>query len=348
MQPKTKKENAHADHDQPNVTKADLKQVHRQRDMVEACACPRNSVYRRGEARRRCGGRLLASRRNRACAALRPQSGGAGVSALDAEGEARPDGAGSRAKTATAARSIRSAFPTRTFRSTKSASMFATRPSCCRANIDRAAARRATGAAGSVLDHKELRRIGEIRRKISDYGARGAPIRSTTERSPRNTKPALMAGRCPRQAGENRSLSNFDLLPKFSRCKPFSGNGEALPNPCLASGGLTFSPNGETMSLEHPNISSQGSRRLTLTMLAAREQADQFEGLPRGMGKPFRFLAAFQQAAPYLGLPPTPSAWVSFLVQIDAGTGLGRRLAAYRVAVRRAAGRVSRPLSTPC
>lgn len=69
------------------------------------------------------------------------------------------------------------------------------------------------------------------------------------------------------------------------------------------------------MPLEHPNISAQGSRRLTLTMLAAREQADRFDGLPRGMGKPFRFLAAFQQAAPYLGLPPHAFAWVSFLVQ---------------------------------
>ena len=69
------------------------------------------------------------------------------------------------------------------------------------------------------------------------------------------------------------------------------------------------------MPLEPNILSSQGSRRLTLTMLAAREQADRFEGLPRGMGKPFRFLAAFQQAAPYLGLPPHAFAWVSFLVQ---------------------------------
>jgi replication initiation protein RepC len=69
------------------------------------------------------------------------------------------------------------------------------------------------------------------------------------------------------------------------------------------------------MPIEPNILSAQGSRRLTLTMLAAREQADQFEGLPRGMGKPFRFLAAFQQAAPYLGLPPHAFAWVSFLVQ---------------------------------
>ncbi len=69
------------------------------------------------------------------------------------------------------------------------------------------------------------------------------------------------------------------------------------------------------MPIEPNMLSAQGTRRLSLTMLAAREQADRFEGLPRGMGKPFRFLAAFQQAAPYLALPPHAFAWVSFLVQ---------------------------------
>jgi len=69
------------------------------------------------------------------------------------------------------------------------------------------------------------------------------------------------------------------------------------------------------MSLQHQTLSAQGSRRLTLTMLTVREQADRFEGLPRGMAKPFRFLAAFQQAAPHLGLPPQAYAWVAFLVQ---------------------------------
>ena len=69
------------------------------------------------------------------------------------------------------------------------------------------------------------------------------------------------------------------------------------------------------MPTETNTLSAQGSRRLTLTMLAAREQADQFEGLPRGMARPFRFLASFQQAAPYLGLPPQAFAWLSFLVQ---------------------------------
>jgi hypothetical protein len=33
------------------------------------------------------------------------------------------------------------------------------------------------------------------------------------------------------------------------------------------------------------------------------DQADAFKGVPRGTAKPLRFLAAFQEAEPYLGLP---------------------------------------------
>jgi replication initiation protein RepC len=47
-----------------------------------------------------------------------------------------------------------------------------------------------------------------------------------------------------------------------------------------------------------------GLRRFTLTMLSVRDQADQFKGVPRGSGKSFHYLAAFQEAEPYLGLPP--------------------------------------------
>ena len=32
-----------------------------------------------------------------------------------------------------------------------------------------------------------------------------------------------------------------------------------------------------------------GLRRFTLTMLSVRDQADEFKGVPRGSGKPFRF-----------------------------------------------------------
>src|ERR1700733_6827908 len=58
-----------------------------------------------------------------------------------------------------------------------------------------------------------------------------------------------------------------------------------------------------------------GSRRLTLTMLTARERADDFSGLPAGSAKPYRLLAAFQEAEPYLGLPAHAFKLVSWLVK---------------------------------
>src|SRR3984885_11652257 len=58
-----------------------------------------------------------------------------------------------------------------------------------------------------------------------------------------------------------------------------------------------------------------GLRRFTLTMLSVRDQADQFKGVPRGTGKPFRYLAAFQEAEPYLGLPPQAYKLLAWLVK---------------------------------
>ena len=58
-----------------------------------------------------------------------------------------------------------------------------------------------------------------------------------------------------------------------------------------------------------------GARRMTLTMLVVRDEADGFTGLPRGTAKPFQFLAAFQEAEPYLGLPPHAFKLVSWLVK---------------------------------
>src|ERR1700733_9092740 len=58
-----------------------------------------------------------------------------------------------------------------------------------------------------------------------------------------------------------------------------------------------------------------GSRRLTLTMLTARERADDFSGLPAGSAKPYRLLAAFQEAEPYLALPAHAFKLVSWLVK---------------------------------
>ncbi|MDR3489813.1 MAG: plasmid replication protein RepC [Bradyrhizobium sp.] len=61
-------------------------------------------------------------------------------------------------------------------------------------------------------------------------------------------------------------------------------------------------------------VQPTGFRRLTLTMLAAREQADHFQGAPKGAANPFRYLAAFQEAEPYLGLPPHAFKLVSWLI----------------------------------
>jgi replication initiation protein RepC len=70
------------------------------------------------------------------------------------------------------------------------------------------------------------------------------------------------------------------------------------------------------MSIEPNALSAQGSRRLNLTMLSIRDQADQFEGVARGSAKPLRFLAAFQEAEPYLGLPPQAFKLVAWLVKM--------------------------------
>ena len=58
-----------------------------------------------------------------------------------------------------------------------------------------------------------------------------------------------------------------------------------------------------------------GARRMTLHMLTLIDQADQFIGLPRGSAKPLRFLGAFQEAEPYLGLPSHAFKLVSWLVK---------------------------------
>jgi replication initiation protein RepC len=50
-------------------------------------------------------------------------------------------------------------------------------------------------------------------------------------------------------------------------------------------------------------------------MLTERDRADQFTGLPRGTAKPLRFLAGFQEAEPYLGLPAHAFKLVSWLVK---------------------------------
>ena len=75
------------------------------------------------------------------------------------------------------------------------------------------------------------------------------------------------------------------------------------------------------MPATSPSASSRGgsrltgSRRLSLLMLTARDRADSFTGLPAGTAKPFRFLAAFQEAEPYLGLPALAYKLLCWLVK---------------------------------
>jgi replication initiation protein RepC len=62
-------------------------------------------------------------------------------------------------------------------------------------------------------------------------------------------------------------------------------------------------------------IRAAGARRLTLDMHAHLDQADSFLGVPPGTAKPLTFLAAFQEAEPYLGLPVHAFKLVAWLVK---------------------------------
>ena len=86
---------------------------------------------------------------------------------------------------------------------------------------------------------------------------------------------------------------------------------------CLKSshafGRLT--PNGEAMSLNTHVTAPTGARRISLAMLAARDQADHFVGVRASTAKPLGYLAAFQEALPYLGLPSQTFMLVAWLVK---------------------------------
>jgi replication initiation protein RepC len=62
-------------------------------------------------------------------------------------------------------------------------------------------------------------------------------------------------------------------------------------------------------------IRAAGTRRINLEMRVRLDEADGFKGLPRGTAKPFAFLAAFEQAEPYLGLPPHAYKLIGWLVR---------------------------------
>jgi replication initiation protein RepC len=72
-------------------------------------------------------------------------------------------------------------------------------------------------------------------------------------------------------------------------------------------------PFAETLGHIIPNHHT-GSRRLDLVMLTVRDRANGFAGAPAGSRKRLRFLAAFEEAEPYLGLPTHTSKLVRWLV----------------------------------
>jgi len=63
------------------------------------------------------------------------------------------------------------------------------------------------------------------------------------------------------------------------------------------------------------SIRANGTRRINLDMRVRLDQADRFTGLPPGTAKPFRLLAGFEQAEPYLGLPVHAYKLVGWLVR---------------------------------
>jgi replication initiation protein RepC len=58
-----------------------------------------------------------------------------------------------------------------------------------------------------------------------------------------------------------------------------------------------------------------GTRWMSLHMRALLDQADQFTGVAPGTAKPLRYLGAFQEAEPYLGLPAHAFKLLSWLVK---------------------------------
>jgi replication initiation protein RepC len=62
-------------------------------------------------------------------------------------------------------------------------------------------------------------------------------------------------------------------------------------------------------------LRAHGCRRVTLEMRVWLDRADSFKGLPRGTAEPFRLLAAFKEAEPYLGLPAHTYKLVDWLVR---------------------------------
>ena len=89
--------------------------------------------------------------------------------------------------------------------------------------------------------------------------------------------------------------------------------------------GCCCNPNRESMPISAPHlpdsvhpIRPSGARRMNLHMLTMLDRADSFAGMPRGTAKPLRFLAGFQEAEPYLGLPVHAFKLVSLVKQTQS------------------------------
>jgi replication initiation protein RepC len=63
-------------------------------------------------------------------------------------------------------------------------------------------------------------------------------------------------------------------------------------------------------------IRAFGARRINLEMRVRLDEADKFTGLPKGSAKPYVYLAAFERAEAYLGLPAQASKLVAWLVRL--------------------------------
>jgi hypothetical protein len=96
----------------------------------------------------------------------------------------------------------------------------------------------------------------------------------------------------------------------------FSLTGGLVPIFGPFPGGLHHATGGILMS-ETTQSSNQvtGARWMSLHMLTMVAQADQFTGVAPGTAKPLRYLGAFQEAEPYLGLPAHAFKLVSWLVK---------------------------------
>ncbi|MBG0807869.1 hypothetical protein IY145_00200 [Methylosinus sp. H3A] len=143
------------------------------------------------------------------------------------------------------------------------------------------------------------------------------------EQKPKNKNPPRRAGFYPADLGKTRRESRASGQPRLSENQApsqaetsFPLTGLFAPVSSLFRGGLSHQTEGETMPFSHKSIAAPtGSRRLTLTMLAARERADEFVGAAAGSARPFSYLAAFQEAEPYLGLPPQAYKLIAWLVK---------------------------------